>query len=927
MLTTLLFASALAAPPTNADWEATLDRVVPAVVSIRVTATRDFDTESASNSQGTGFIVDAERGLLLTNRHMVHDGPVVADAVLIDNEQIDLQPIYRDPVHDFGFYRFDPSQVEHMELSQLTLDAEGARVGAEIRVVGNDAGEKISILDGTLARLDRNAPHYGGNTYNDFNTFYIQAASNTSGGSSGSPVVNVDGHVVALNAGGNTGAASSFYLPLPRVVRAFEKLQAGEPVTRGTLQSVLTHVPFDELRLLGLQPDTERQLRALPSGPNGMLVVSEVVPGGPADGQLQPGDIVVRLNGEPLLDFVQLESVLDEAVGDSVTMSVERGGRPLDVKVTVDDLHAISPSSYLEVGRGVLHDLSYHQARNHHRPVSGVYLAVSGYMWAAGDVPSGAVVSHIDGEAVDDLDAMQALLETKADGQRLRVRFDMVGDPRRSYETVVTMDRTWFEMQRCTRDADGDWPCVDSPPPPELQPTPARAGALLTAEGDDRVSRKLAKALVIVEFDVPYASAGVKDFNYVGVGTVVDAEQGLVIVDRDTVPVALGDMTVTFGGTVRVPGTLRWLHPVHNWAVVQYDPDLVAGLDVSEATFVDVDLAEGDKVFQVGLNRAQELITSKGEVDWVEALTLGASGTPRYRDFNVEGAWVDGIESSLGGVIANKKGEVVGLWASFLDQRDDERAFYALPGRFILPMLEKVLAGQLPSYRAPGFEVGALDLVSARERGLSDGRIRQILAHDPDRRQVLEIRRVHGDAPSTGQVRQADMLLEVNGRIVTRMRQLEAATARPELELVVLRDGEEKTVRFETLALDGTGVDRVLSWAGLLLHEPHVEVAAQWGFPARGVYVAWQWYGSPASRYGVRPTRRIVAVDDTPIDTLDDFLAAVRGKPDRTAVRLTLEKFDGSTSVEALRLDLAYWPTQLFERDDDGEWTRTEIDE
>ena len=87
-------------PQREAPWEATLGRVVQSVVSIRVTAVRDFDTEEASFSQGTGFIVDAERGLILTNRHMVHAGPVVAEAVFLDNEEVDLVPVYRDPVHN-----------------------------------------------------------------------------------------------------------------------------------------------------------------------------------------------------------------------------------------------------------------------------------------------------------------------------------------------------------------------------------------------------------------------------------------------------------------------------------------------------------------------------------------------------------------------------------------------------------------------------------------------------------------------------------------------------------------------------------------------------------------------------------------------------------------------------------------------------------
>lgn len=296
--------------------------------------------------------------------HVVRPGPVVARAKFSNHEEVEIHALYRDPVHDYGFYHFDASQLRFQQESgaaEIRLAPHKVKVGIPVRVVGNDACERMSILQGTVARLDRQAPRYGTNSYNDHNTFYIQAASMTSGGSSGSPVLNSDGEAVALNAGSQKKAASSFYLPLDRPLRALEILQSLSSfeelpacIPRGSLQTVFLHETYDECRRLGLLEETEAAVRSAMPKSTGLLVVSRVIKGGIAWSKLQHGDVLLRLNGMLILDFLSLEETLDDNVGKKIEVTVERGGVLLSVTITVCDLYAITPSSLLDFGGGVL---------------------------------------------------------------------------------------------------------------------------------------------------------------------------------------------------------------------------------------------------------------------------------------------------------------------------------------------------------------------------------------------------------------------------------------------------------------------------------------------------------------------------------------------------------------------------------------------
>ncbi|HSN70365.1 MAG TPA: trypsin-like peptidase domain-containing protein, partial [Steroidobacteraceae bacterium] len=470
----ILTAGYAAADADDSRWTRTLERVSTGVVTIQVDQTRAFDTEWNSSSQATGFVVDAERGLILTNRHVVTPGPVTAQAVFLNREEVELKPVYRDPVHDFGIYRYDPAELKFIEPAELPLYPQGAQVGREIRVVGNDAGEQLSILAGTLARLDREAPNYGVGKYNDFNTFYYQAASSTSGGSSGSPVIDIDGRVLALNAGGSSAAASSFYLPLDRVARALDLVRAGEPVTRGTLHTIFTYRPFGELERLGLDPATEAEVRnAFPDG-TGMLVVSEVQQGSAAHGVLEPGDILVRADGKLITRFDPLAELLDGHVGESVSLEVHRGGRVLTPTMQVADLHASMPDEFLEFGDAIVHTVSWQQARHLNVPVRGVYVANPGYLLGASAIPRAAVITEVDGHATPSLADFERIVRELKHGERVTMRFITIDDPRATQWRSVRRDRRWFPARHCRRDdATGLWPCeawpedgVAAPPAP-----------------------------------------------------------------------------------------------------------------------------------------------------------------------------------------------------------------------------------------------------------------------------------------------------------------------------------------------------------------------------------------------------------------------------------------------------------------------------
>lgn len=907
----------------NSAWTDTLERISSGVVSIRVDSTRAFDTEWNSSSQATGFVVDAERGLILTNRHVVTPGPVVAEAVFRNNEEVRLTPVYRDPVHDFGFFRYDPAELHYLEPAELPLVPDGAGIGREIRVIGNDAGEQLSILAGTIARLDRKAPDYGRGKYNDFNTFYLQAASGTSGGSSGSPVVNIDGEVVALNAGANNSAASSFFLPLDRIHRALELIRAGDPVTRGTLQTMFELKPYDELKRLGLTDEAEYEVRIANPDQTGMLVIEQVIPESPAAGKLAPGDILIRVNGELVTEFVPLAALLDDNVGEQIAIELERGGEPVFEQVVVTDLHAITPNEFLEFGDAIVNNLSYQQARHYNRPPRGVYVANPGYILSKAAIPRGAVIIELGGSPVANIDDFETALNGLADGDRDQIRYVTMDNPQNTIVRSLEMDRVWFPARRCARDdATGVWPCRDLGPGPV--PTPPKVGHTELKKYDEPWVRAVAPSLVVVTFDLPYTLSGVADRHYYGTGLIVDAERGLVVVDRNTVPIAIGDVTVTFAGSLEVKAKVEALHPLHNLAMVSYNPALINDTAVKAATFSERQLEPGDKLWVVGIKGDHQLVHQESTVSQVGPLNLPLSRTLRFRDSNIEGISLVNAPTEYDGVLVDRRGRVHATWSSFAIQQgsDSTQVNRGVSGDLVTEFVDIVREGR-PFFSLEAEFVYA-PLFAARNMGVDEEWLERLEADNPVNRRALSITRLVAGTDAAENLRNGDMVLAIDGQVVTSFRALEKAVQKPQVTVTVWRNGEALDIDIATAALDGRGIDRAVSWAGALIQDPHRPMAAQRGIDPYGVYVAFFSYGSPATRYGLWAGRRVIEVDDTPTPNLEAFVQAVADKQDRESLRLKTVTWNDVVEVITLKLDNQYWPPYEIRRTEDG-WRRTKI--
>lgn len=339
-----------------------LEAVTPAVVNISVLSRspeaenpllqdpffRRFfnipEQQKPKLSAGSGVVVDAQSGLVLTNHHVVKNAQEIV-VTLKDRRQFAARLVGSDAGTDIALLKID---AQHLSAAKFG-DSDALQVGDFVVAIGNPFGLGQTVTSGIVSALGRSGLDMQG--YEDF----IQTDASINPGNSGGALVNLKGELVGINTaiigptGGNVGIG--FAVPSNMARAVMTQLRKFGEVRRGVF-GVTTQ---------DLTPEMASALKVIAS--QGAAVV-QVAPGSAAEkAGLRPADVVLAVNGRPIRGSVDLRNQLGlVAIGETVDLTVQREGRERLVRVSLEPVKPragrgetvpeLAGASVVDLGRG-----------------------------------------------------------------------------------------------------------------------------------------------------------------------------------------------------------------------------------------------------------------------------------------------------------------------------------------------------------------------------------------------------------------------------------------------------------------------------------------------------------------------------------------------------------------------------------------------
>jgi len=327
--------------------------VAPAVVNIRVSQTvssqspygdemfRRFfglpDFEGGSRevaSAGSGVIVDADNGYILTNHHVV-EGADKIQISLFNDDSMDAEIVGSDAATDIAVIKVDPGNLVDLPIG----DSDRVEVGDFVIAIGNPFGLGHTVTSGIVSALGRTGISRNG--YEDF----IQTDASINPGNSGGALVNMRGELVGINSaivsrtGGNVGIGFAVPSEIARSIMR-QILDFGE-VRRGLLGVSIQTIDTESAKALGAEVD---------SG----ALVSAIEPGSAAEAAgLRVDDIIVKVNDKKIDNSRELANAIGlKGSGEMVDIEFVREGRAREVRATLGQ-RTITQSSGSDIHPGL----------------------------------------------------------------------------------------------------------------------------------------------------------------------------------------------------------------------------------------------------------------------------------------------------------------------------------------------------------------------------------------------------------------------------------------------------------------------------------------------------------------------------------------------------------------------------------------------
>ena len=315
-----------------------LEKVLPAVVSIQVEGTavqaqkvpeelKKFFGEGGGGGRqaqpfeglGSGVIIDAAKGYVLTNNHVINQAEKIS-IQLNDGREFDAKLIGSDDQSDIALLQIpNPTGLTQIAIA----DSDALRVGDFAVAVGNPFGLGQTATSGIVSALGRSGLNLEGLEN------FIQTDASINRGNSGGALLNLKGELIGINTailapgGGSVGIGFAIPSNMARTLSQ-QLIQFGE-IKRGLLGIKGTELNADLAKAFNL--NVQRG-----------AFVSEVMPNsGSAKAGVKSGDVIVSLNGKPLSSFAELRSrIATTEPGSKVKLGMLRDGKPLEVEVTLD---------------------------------------------------------------------------------------------------------------------------------------------------------------------------------------------------------------------------------------------------------------------------------------------------------------------------------------------------------------------------------------------------------------------------------------------------------------------------------------------------------------------------------------------------------------------------------------------------------------